>query len=382
MAGPKKLQIWSTVNDDDLQLVDKMSNFLQSEFCLKGTDQMWSPEYFKWKLSSSNPAGKGYVSLAIENGEVVGSISITKKRLLIDGKECIGAEIGDSYTASSIKRRGKPDDLSSIDSNPKSYLNKSIFGRLVSEVRLRAESDGISIIYGTPNKFSYPGYLKHLDFIEMEQYINKSYFRPTSRLLVKQYSLLKLLYPVFRIVELASIKISSLLYSFAFDPDVWFDNSIPTTDELNKLWGITKPNGGFSLIRDAQYWQHRYSEHPLANYTFFSARHDGKLVGVYVTRQFASGENKSSLSIVEWMVIDSYSFGHALAYMLDFHKYSKVDFYYLWAQESSKEAKNALKNLFLLKRMAPIILANTKLAQKVNSFTKNIRFYLGSSDAI
>ena len=68
--------------------------------------------------------------------------------------------------------------------------------------------------------------------------------------------------------------------------------------------------------------------------------------------------------------------------ILDFYKNSGVDFYYLWAQESSKEAIAALKNLFILKRNAPIIIANTKDAQFMRSSSKDINFYLGSSDAI
>ena len=58
------MEYWSTIEDDNLINVDKMAFFLQSEFSNSEADQIWSAEYFKWKLGSHNPAGKGYISLA------------------------------------------------------------------------------------------------------------------------------------------------------------------------------------------------------------------------------------------------------------------------------------------------------------------------------
>ena len=378
----KKIQYWSTVHDDQLELVDKTTVFLQGEFCLEGADKLWSPEYFIWKLGDSNPAGKGYMSLAVENGQVVGSISLTKKRLLINGKECLGGEIGDSYTSTAIKRRGRPSELSTIDPNPKSYKNKSIFGRLASEVRSRAESDGVSIIYGTPNKYSHPGYIKNLDYLNLQDYVNKSYFRPTSKLLIKEYPALKKIHFLLRGLELFSIAFQKFIYTNLLGRGITFDTSLPDYDEINQLWTRTKPRRGFSLVRDAAYWKHRYVEHPLASYSFFSVRKNGCLIGLSVTRLFSSEKDKSSISVVEWMTDNDVKFEYALSLILDFYKNSGVDFYYLWAQESSKEAIAALKNLFILKRNAPIIIANTKDAQFMRSSSKDINFYLGSSDAI
>jgi len=377
-----KTQYWSTVHDDKLGLVEKLSEFLQNEFCQDGADVMWSPEYFKWKIGSANPAGNGYISLALENGVIVGSISLTKKRLIINGVECIGAEIGDSYTAASIRRRGKPFKLSTVEHDPKSYKNKSIFGRLASEVRQRAELDGVSIIYGTPNKFSYPGYIKKLDYIELNHYVNKSYFRPTLMLLVKHYPILRGLYDFFTPIENAFIQLKLFGFKIFSNRKIKFDNVIPEDDEINNLWIKNKKKFAFSLVRDAEYWQHRYKDHPLAKYEYFSARDNGDLVGIYITRKFSSSHNKSSISVVEWMAGDEVNFGHALATIINYYKNSRVDFFHLWAQESSKEAKAAAKTLFLLKRVAPIIIANTKKARDIKSASYMISFFLGSSDAI
>ena len=377
-----KIQYWSTVHDDRLELVDKTTEFLQGEFYCEGADKLWSPDYFIWKLGAGNPAGNGYMSLAVENDNVVGSISLTKKRILINGKEYIGAEIGDSYTSASIRRRGRPLNLSSLDPNPKSFKNKSIFGRLVAEVRTRAESDGVLIIYGTPNKYSHPGYIKNLDFLNLQGYVNKSYFRPTSRLLIKEYPAFKKIYFLVRGLELFSIKIQKFIYTKLLCRGITFEISLPSNGEINQLWARTKPSKGFSLVRDAAYWKHRYVEHPLASYSFFSVRKNGCLVGLYVTRLFSSGKDKSSISVVEWMSGNDVKFECGLSLILDFYKNAGVHFFHLWAQEPSKDARAAVKSLFILKRNAPIIVANTKGARFMTSLSKDINFFLGSSDAI
>jgi len=377
-----KTQYWSTVHDDKLELVEGLSDFLQDEFCQNGADIMWSPEYFEWKLGSANPAGNGYISVAMEDGVIVGSISLTKKRLIINGIECIGAEIGDSYTAASIRRRGKPSEICSVDPDPKSYKNKSIFGRLASEVRQRAEMDGITIIYGTPNKFSYPGYIKKLDYIELSHYTNQSYFRPTSMLIIKHYPIFNKIYNLLNSIDVVFVQIELFRYKTFSNRKIKFDNTIPEDIEIDNLWFNSKKKFAFSLVRDAIYWRHRYQDHPLAKYEYFCARDNGVLVGIYITRRFSSSQNKSSISVVEWMAGDEVKFGYALTTILNHYKRSRVDFFHLWAQDSSKEAKAAAKTLFLLKRVAPIIIANTKQARDIKATSYMISFFLGSSDAI
>ena len=376
------LKYWSAINDDELRLVNKTVDFLQNEFCPSGADRMWSPEYFRWKLGPANPAGKGYVSIAMVDDDVVGTISLTKKRLLINGNECIGGEIGDSYSSAILRRRGRPKDPSRIDPNPASYINKSIFGRLASDVRARAEADGISIIYGTPNKNSYPGYINRLGYFDLKDYCNKSFSRPTSKLVARKHPALNFLGVLLRRMESSSIALQKFVYSQSQSGSLVFEACAPSTDELDNLWIRLKPIQGFSLIRDAPYWYHRYLEHPIAQYTFHSIRKRGGLVGIIVTRLHSVGDGRRVVSFVEWMNEEYIQFGYVLSMIMDFYKNSGAEVFSLWVEGSSQEAKVLAKNLFFFRGRVPIILADTLHARSLQTMVNSFKFYLGSSDAV
>ena len=171
-------KIWDIIIADDLSKIGDAAKFLQS-FYPPEIDTIWSEDYFRWKLGKQNPAGAGFMTLAICDNNVVGTTTITKKRLWINGKLIIGGEIGDTYTHPDFLRQGKPAALHKLTPDPEAYLNKSIFGRLVTETISRATNAGVSIIYGTPNANSMPGYTKRLNFIEYKNYPNRNYIRPT-----------------------------------------------------------------------------------------------------------------------------------------------------------------------------------------------------------
>ena len=375
---------WSTVDDDELKMVNKTVGFLQGEFCPPGADPMWSTEYFRWKLGSTNPAGKGYISIAISDGRVVGTVSLTKKRLLIngDGVECIGGEVGDSYSSTAMRRRGRPINLSPNDPDPDSYINRSIFGRLAADVRARAEADGISVIYGTPNSNAYPGWVNELGYFDFKDYSNQLFSRPTSKLVIQKYPSLSLLSKLLRNIEFSSIALQKIIYSRVLCRNLTFETCVPSADELDELWIRLKPVKGFSLIRDAAYWRHRYLEHPIAKYTFFIIREKGHLVGVIVTRLFSVGGGKRVVSIAEWMNDEHIPFGYVLSTVMNYYRKSGVEVFNLWAERSARESIAAARSLFFSRGRVPIILADTPQARMLQTMAANSKFYLGSSDNV
>lgn len=261
---------WMSVSDDALTRVDQAAEFLQREFCLDDSEPIWSGDYFRWKLGELNPAEGGYLSLAMINGNIVGTVSLTCKRMIINGAECLGGEVGDTFTSAKVRRRSTPKHLSFHDSDPNSFINRSIFGRLASEVRERAQADGIKIIYGTPNKNAYPGWVKRLGFFEFNEYYNRSFSRPTTNFLAKKFPKLRIFSPIFHRIENSLISFQKIGYETQFKNRILIDHAMPSASELDKFWKRRKPIKGFSLIRDARYWHHRYVQHPLAEYTFFS----------------------------------------------------------------------------------------------------------------
>jgi hypothetical protein len=376
--------LWSTVNDDELRMTDKAVEFLQGEFCPPGADPIWSTEYFRWKLGSFNPAGKGYLSLAMLDDRVIGTISIMKKRLLINGYECIGGEVQDAYSAAAIRRNGRCINLSQKDSDPNSYINKSIFGRLTSEVRERAEADGISILYATPaseNSNSYPGFVKKLGFFDCKGFQVESFSRPTSKLVTRKYPSLSFLRILLRNIEISSIALQKIIYSRGLCRNLTFENCVPSADELDELWIRLKPVKGFSLIRDASYWRHRYLEQPIAQYTFFNIRERGHLVGIIVARLFLASGGKRVVSIAEWMNDEDIPFGYVLSVVMNYYRDSGVEVFNLWAERPIQKRAVA-RSLFFSRVGVHIILADTPDARSLQTKATINNFYLGSSDNV
>jgi len=376
---------WSVVSDDDLRMADKVVEFLQGEFCPAGADPMWSTDYFKWKLGSTNPAGKGYISIAVLQDRVVGTVSLTKKRLLIDGNECIGGEVQDAYSASALRRKGRFINLSKNYSDPNSYINKSIFGRLTSEVRKRADAGGISVIYATPanqNSYSYPGFVKKLGFFDYSGFQLGSFSRPTLMSVSRKYPSLSFLNAPLQKLETCWILLQQSSYNRGLCKRFTSDISVPSANELDELWSRLKPVKGFSLVRDASYWRHRYLEHPIAQYNFFTIREKGNLVGVVVTRLFLVSDGKRVVSIAEWMNEECIPFSYVLSIVINYYGGSGVESFNLWAKKFTEESRFAIRTLFVPRCRVPIVFADTPQGRSLQSMAANFKFYLGSSDNV
>ena len=68
-----------------------------------------------------------------------------------------------------IIRHGKP--LHQFDPRlpVNHYLNKSIFAQLISMLLDQAKQDGVTVVFGTPNAQSLPGYIKRLGLLRTKR---------------------------------------------------------------------------------------------------------------------------------------------------------------------------------------------------------------------
>jgi GNAT superfamily N-acetyltransferase len=101
-------------------------------------------DHYLWKITR-NPNGNGFISLAVNGSEIVGSTTITCKKVWLKGQWVRAGEIGDTFTDPNYQRQG-------------------IFTSLVKATRDRAIESGVRLIYGTPNSQSLPGYEKKCQF--------------------------------------------------------------------------------------------------------------------------------------------------------------------------------------------------------------------------
>ena len=126
-----------------------------------------SPEIWKWKLGASNPAGRGFLTVAFIDGKVVGTTSGTRQRIHLGTNSVSAMEIGDTFTHPDFRKNGYcKEEYSGLAGNDH-YLNRSVFGRLVTETLDRAAKEKIEYVFGTPNLNSRPPYLSKLGFTEI-----------------------------------------------------------------------------------------------------------------------------------------------------------------------------------------------------------------------
>lgn len=148
MAESGKERRWELRIADDLapELADRIGAFVSGFAPPDDPDgrRDHSGAYYHWKLQQ-NPAGRGYVSLAMDGERIVGTTTITRKFIYLRGQLVPAAEIGDTFTDPQYQRMG-------------------IFSSLVSATRERAVAAGVTLIYGTPNTNSLPGYERNLSF--------------------------------------------------------------------------------------------------------------------------------------------------------------------------------------------------------------------------
>lgn len=371
-------QIWKYINDDDFKYLEQSVLFLNEEFSSTFGESPWSIEYFKWKLGKENPAGSGLMSLAICNEKVVGTTTLTLKKLLINGKEVLGGEMGDSFTSLAIRRRGAPFNLSHFDSNPNSYINKSVFGRLAHETRNRAERMGVKFIYGTPNINALPGWTKNLGYRELTNISIRNFYRPTARYISARFPLIKDFEKLIKFLDDSVLSISRKIYKIISVQKIYFNK--PNEYELNSLWVKCKPIIGFSLIRDAQYWNHRYYNHPKFEYDTFIVKENNQLTGILVTKKLITTDGKLYIALVEWMGEGKILNNPLIKEVLYHYRNSNVDLYYLFASNSLFKMSNLRNNFFFSSSSIPVINSNNDTFDQ--TIFKESFFYLGSTDAI
>jgi GNAT superfamily N-acetyltransferase len=139
-----RLRIADNLDNHDAVMIGEFA----SRFAPPGVDsdarRSHSGAYYLWKLQR-NSAGRGFVSLAMDGDRLVGTATVTRKKMRFNGQIIEAAEIGDTFTDPEFQRQG-------------------IFSTLVTATRDRAVASGVRLIYGTPNINSLPGYEKNLSF--------------------------------------------------------------------------------------------------------------------------------------------------------------------------------------------------------------------------
>ncbi|MDC6457731.1 hypothetical protein OAW66_01330 [Alphaproteobacteria bacterium] len=373
--------IWSVGYDGLGDKLDEIVVFLKAQQPFNTT---WSSDYFKSKLIDNSNSNNGYLFYAEAENKIIGVASLTKKIGILNGKNCVIAEVGDTFVSRAAQRRGAPSTSFDPSLASNHYINKSIFGRLISELLIAAKKDGVSLVYGTPNSQSFPGYTKQLGFFEEKFHNNCTFYRPRVQGAILEFSFLsRFKRGLFHMETFFDYLNSYLFVSFFGLSSEFISEPRVISGEIEDLWAKTSSGIGFGLQRDASYWQKRYSPEMGKGYLFLALRNKtGSLVGLVVLRLLKTSRSRRGLAIVEWMGSEKINVSSVIAAAI--YKMGRTECYthvYIWSGNRLSNDKIRLRfGLFFLKKNTPIIFRNLSPfdIQCSNKFV----FHLGSTDAV
>ena len=253
---------------EKMKTYKSMAEFIAifGEYPLRSTKS----EYYAWKFEK-NPYAMGYLHLERVNGQTVGSASITPKRIEIHGESYWAAEIGDTFTHPSNRRQG-------------------IFTRGAATCTEYGVSNGLNVIYGTPNSLSLPGYENKLHFAQCPfakvKYLCK-YFdvRPIESKIRRKVDV----YCVSKVsshVLLGYLQLRSRLQKRRLIHNRLSIEMLPVEDfrwDLDGLWGESRKDYVFFTIRDKAYLNWRYFANP-DEYLFLAGVQNDVCVGYIVVK--------------------------------------------------------------------------------------------------
>jgi GNAT superfamily N-acetyltransferase len=214
-----------------------------------GTTQLSNEEFAWW--FERNPAGEGIVSLAVDDGEVVGVAAMSFFRTELNRVET---------------RLAIPVNVAT---DPR-YRGQGVFSTLEQENEAAAAAAGSPLTVTFPNGASYPIFMSRLGWIDMPRL--RLWARPLRVGAVVRYAF-------GRPGERGGLRTPDAMPRTIRDLEVRLvDRFGPEMDELGRL---AAPGYGSHFIRDAEYFNWRYLDSP-RDYRCFGAYRAGALVGVAV----------------------------------------------------------------------------------------------------
>lgn len=345
---------------------EKTCKFLDT-FLSEKDELIWTPSYFEWKIKN-NPAGDGMMTLAVskEKQNVVGTVSITPKRLWYKGKMIKAAEIGDTYTHRNCQRQG-------------------IFTAITDSIRERAQKNGYYLVYGTPNEKSKPGYEKKLNFS------SHKHFKLSFGFHIKSLSGFFSKFPIPQIMNRGLAKGLSIIMGFI--SNFWISigkmrgivvREVDDVDEeYDRLWEKFRQNKEFLLVRDLNYIRHRFIKHPVTTYQFYAARKNGRLCG-YLVARIKKNNGRLYYTIADWF----YDYKSPLVFLtllntaLSRNLSGEVDGYHAWVTKSHPDKWLFVLSCFIFVGYRPIIFHKNVIGREILGGKRKWFFTLADSDNI
>lgn len=263
-------------NPDD-ELVSQLTEEMAAFRTLFGTNPIRSTvaDYYRWKVYK-NPFGPGIIHLEQKDGRAVGSATLTRKRVVVDGRPLEAAEIGDTFTHPDYRRQG-------------------IFSTCVQACLEYAARQNLDLIYGTPNSQSLPGYVKKFGFVMNPGAPWRKLVKPlasSGSLLDDVTGCLLTRHPIERMRQRRRLAhyqtVRKACLGQAASLGLHIETVSAFSQEVDGLWDLNHP--AFCTIRDHTYLRWRFVDNPDA-YHILLAMANGVPAGCLVMKLSPSQRN-------------------------------------------------------------------------------------------
>lgn len=335
-----------------------LEEFFKNQF--KGGYTYGETNYFFWKLIK-NKSEEGFINCYLENKKIIATASITPKTLVLNNKQHIVGEIGDTY----------------VD---KKYSGRGLFLNLVN--KSLKDSKKLYFIYGTPNQLSLPIYIKILNFKFLNFLDINSYVFILSIKKILKTKIGKSLATVFDLFfkKIVQLKLFFLDVKYFFLKKYEFEEINSFNIEFDEFWNKSSKEWDFIFMRDKNMLNWRFDENP-RKYHKIILKRNNDIVGYLVYYKLLKFDD-SKLIIADYLFLKN----HLLAFEYSLHVLKKIAFkedlntISLWNNRNSFFSKSLTKSFFLRNKKVPIIINSNISDIKVN-YSK-VHFTIADSDNI
>jgi N-acetylglutamate synthase-like GNAT family acetyltransferase len=353
------------INTDPIKLKNKdlfdIDLFFKKQFT--GKYRYGRMGLFFWKIFK-NPFQLGFVNLFKDDDKIIATTSITPKSLLINQKEVLAAEIGDTYT----------------DPN---YQGKGFFSRLINSSRSNAYENDLKFVYGTPNNQSLPGYIKRANFDVIKSFDIRVLSLPIRVEAVFKSKFGWLLANVgdllFNLFNRLYLFLTSIFINTNTRYVVEECDTIP--EDWDEFWFFACKKWNFIFNKDSKSIFWRYFQNP-EKYVFLTVRSSEKLIGFCVYR-ILHDESGTSLAIADYLFLEQHS--SALNNCLKVIKSKALNLgvrsVFLWCDSTSPYYNLFRKNGFANRSHIPLISYKDVLFEELKEIDE-IHFVMADSDNI
>ena len=345
---------WEIKEIDTKNDFNELEKFFKEKFTNIYNTKL-SSKYLYWKLKQ-NKSFNGVMAVGKKDQKIIGTASLTFKKIRFKGDKIYIAEIGDTYVDFTAQ---KSLIVKKKLQNQSNFENLSIFESLVKHMIKISKTKNIKFIYGLPNDMSIKSYKRRLNFkiIECGLY---GYVLPcfkTSSKIINSLNYILKLYRLF----LCKTNYNKL--SFTIEKEI-------SSKDLDFF--LKHKNNNYHLDKNEEYFNEKYKNNPEGNFKFCKIYEYSNLIGIFVLKEDLLAKK---INIVDCLSLMSVKYLTKYVLLALNIKYNlSVNF---WEKNKNFNLFTRFIYTIFRRKKIKIICYNDLNSDQYTFFNE---FYLGSSD--